>query len=385
MPKDSEKARILYGLVEEYFSETKDYRRWASTWHSLLHVIFITLCAVTSGARNLKEVAEYAKDMEEWFCLVLGLSKGVPSYGTFWQVFKHLEPEPLSKCFVKWAGSIAKTCKAISIDGKAQRGTAIPGEPNSFIHIVSAWASEEGLTLGQLKVDGKSNEITAIPKLLELINIQDSVITIDAMGTQKEIAKKIIEKGGDYILALKGNQSSLQSEVINYASQAIVYGAKGSEFELFEQKDEGHGRTETRRVFATDNIDFLKTFKEEWKGLMSIVWIESERVIKGKVQRETRYYISSLSPNPEVLGNLIRSHWGIENSAHWVLDVAFREDEQKAKAGHVPENMSLIRRIVLNLLRKEKTAKVGIAIKQQKAGRRTDYLLKILEGLSNLY
>jgi predicted transposase YbfD/YdcC len=345
----------------------------------------MTLCGVIAGAHNLKEVAEYAKDMKEWFCSIFQLSNGVPSYGTFWQIFKYLEPEPLSKCFVNWAKAIAKKYKVIAIDGKAQRGTVTPGESNSFVHIVSAWASEEGLTLGQVKVDGKSNEITAIPKLLDLIDIQDAVITIDAMGTQKAIAKKIIDKGGSYVLALKGNQSNLQAEVVNYANQASVYGEEGSEFILFEQKNEGHGRKEVRRIFATDNIDFLEEFKKEWKGLKSIVWIESKRIIKDKVQCETRHYISSLAPDPELLGAFIRSHWGIENSAHWVLDVVFREDEQKARAGHIPENMSLIRRIALNLIRKESTAKVGVAIKQQKAGRRTDYLLKVLEGLSNLY
>lgn len=373
------KAKVLYEDVEDYFSAVEDYRRLGSTCHQLSHILFITLSAVISGADNLKAVAEYAKDMKEWLVSVLELPDGVPSYGTFWLVFKHLDPKPLSECFVNWAQAVAKTCKSISIDGKAQRGTAEPGNPNSFVHIVSAWASEEGLTLAQLKVDGKSNEITAIPKLLDLLDIQDAVITIDAMGTQKEIAKKIVERGGNYILALKGNQSNLQAEVVNYATQASTYGEENSEFAFFEQRNEGHGRIETRRIFVTDRIDFLNNFKEDWKGLNSIIWIESERTIGNKVQREIRYYISTLAPNPEKIGKLIRLHWGIENSAHWVLDVAFREDEQKARAGNIPENMSLIRRIALNLLKMEKTAKVGILLKRQKAGRRTDYLLKVLD------
>lgn len=375
-----EAADLAFSLVEEHFAVVEDYRRSASTSHILSHIIYITLCASIAGANNLKAVAEYAKDMEDWFVTILSLRDGTPSYGTFWLVFKHLDPNQLSSCFVNWVQSITNRCKGrgIAIDGKAQRGTAESEDPNSFVHIVSAWAAEAGLTLGQLKVDGKSNEITAIPKLLELIDVKDAVVTIDAMGTQKEIAKTLVSKGADYILALKGNQSLLQAEVVNFAIQAMEHGEQGVDFSMFEQKNEGHGRMECRRIYATADIDFLEEFKKGWEGLKSIVWIESERTRKGEKTSEMRYYISTLSADPEALGRHIRSHWGIENKVHWLLDVAFREDEQKARAGHIPENMSLIRRIALNLLSKEKTAKVGIELKRQKANRRTDYLLKVL-------
>lgn len=383
--KEYDAAELAFSLVEEHFADIKDYRRAASTSHCLSHIIFIALCGAIAGANSLKGVAEYAKDMEEWFVPALGLQQGVPSYATFWLVFKHLDPEPLSKCFVNWVKSLTKQSgdKSIAIDGKAQRGTANAEKPNSFVHIVSAWASEEGLTLGQLKVDGKSNEITAIPELIKLIDVKDAVVTIDAMGTQKEIAKALVEKGADYILALKGNQSSLQDEVVNYATQAILYGEDEIDFSITEQKNKGHGRVECRRIYATDEIAFLEKFKKEWKNLRSIVWIESERTINGKTTREVRYYISSLAPNPKELGLHIRSHWGIENKVHWILDVAFREDEQKARAGHIPENMSLVRRIALNMLSKEKSAKVGIELKRQKANRKIEYLLKVLNV--NLY
>lgn len=378
--KQHEAAELAFSLVEDHFLDIEDYRRSASTAHRLSHIIFITLCASIAGANSLKGVAEYAKDLEEWFVNVLGLQQGVPSYGTFWLVFKHLEPAPLSTCFANWVQSMTKQCsdRTIAIDGKAQRGTVKPGLPNSFVHIVSAWASEAGLTLGQLKVDGKSNEITAIPKLLELIDVKGAVVTMDAMGTQKEIAKTLVDKGAGYILALKGNQSSLQTEVVNFTTQAIEHGEQGVDFNMIEQKSEGHGRIECRRIYATDKIDFLENFKKEWKDLSSIVWIESERTVNGNTTREVRHYISTLAPDPTILGTHIRSHWGIENKVHWILDVAFREDEQKARAGHIPENMSLIRRIALNLLSKEKTAKVGVELKRQKASRRTDYLLKVL-------
>ena len=373
-----EAADLAFSLVEEHFAVVEDYRRSASTSHILSHIIYITLCASIAGANNLKAVAEYAKDMEDWFVTILSLRDGTPSYGTFWLVFKHLDPNQLSSCFVNWVQSITNRCKGrgIAIDGKAQRGTAESEDPNSFVHIVSAWAAEAGLTLGQLKVDGKSNEITAIPKLLELIDVKDAVVTIDAMGTQKEIAKTLVSKGADYILALKGNQSLLQAEVVNFAIQAMEHGEQGVDFSMFEQKNEGHGRMECRRIYATADIDFLEEFKKGWEGLKSIVWIESERTRKGEKTSEMRYYISTLSADPEALGRHIRSHWGIENKVHWLLDVAFREDEQKARAGHIPENMPLIRRIALNLLSKEKTAKVGIELKRQKANRRTDYLLR---------
>ena len=381
-PEDEQReaADLAYTLVEEHFAVIEDYRRSASTSHMLSHIIFITLCASIAGANNLKAVAEYAKDMEDWFVSILGLRESTPSYGTFWQVFKHLDPKQLSSCYVNWVQSITKQLKStsIAIDGKAQRGTAKPEDPNSFVHIVSAWAADAGLTLGQLKVDGKSNEITAIPKLLELIDVKGAVVTIDAMGAQKEIAKTLVNRGADYILALKGNQSLLEAEVVNFATQAMKHGEEGVDFDMFEQRNEGHGRKECRRIYTSDNIDFLEEFKQDWKGVKSIVWIESERTKKGKTTKEVRHYFSTLPANPKVLGNHIRSHWGIENKVHWLLDVAFREDEQKARAGHIPENMSLIRRIALNLLSKEKTAKVGVEFKRQKAGRKTDYLLKVL-------
>lgn len=377
---NNEDATNFYRLVEDHFADIEDYRRSASIEHRLSHIFFITLCASIAGANNLKAVAEYAKDMEEWFSSILKLDQGVPSYATFWLVYKNLDPSALSKCFTSWVESIASQTlgRSIAIDGKAQRGTAETGKPNSFVHIVSAWASETGLTLGQLKVDGKSNEITAIPELLDIVDVKGAVVTIDAMGTQKEIAKKLIDKGADYILALKGNQSTLQAEVVNYASQAMEYGEESVDFVSFEQTNEGHGRIERRRIYATDKVDFLRDIKDAWEGLRSIAWMATERTIDGKTHKEIHHYICTLEPDPKKMSIHIRSHWGIENKVHWILDVAFREDEQKACAGHIAENMSQIRRIALNLLSREKTAKIGIELKRQKASRRTDYLLKVL-------
>lgn len=373
-----EQARIFHKSIEEHFSQVKDYRRKRAIRHRLSHILFIAICGITSGCNNLKAVIEYAQTKKTWLQSVLNFTDGIPSYPTFWLFFALLNPETLSRCFTEWVESMVQLSKGrlIALDGKAQRGTSSPNSANSFIHIVSAWTSENGLTLGQQKVDDKSNEITAIPKILDIIDVKDSIVTIDAMGTQKTIATKIINNGGDYILALKGNHSILHDEVINFFDQVLEYGEEGTEYHKYEERNMGHGRAEVRRIFSTENIDFLKN-RAKWKGLKSIACVEAIRRIKGKTSQERRYYISSLMATPKDFAGWIRSHWGIE-STHWILDVAFREDAQRAKAAHLPENLSLLRRISLNFLRQDKTVKAGIEIKRQKAGWDNEYLLRVL-------
>ena len=366
--------------LEEHFGELEDYRRQGSVSYLLLDILFITLCAVISGANNLKAVAVYAKRKRNWLMEILGLSEDVPSYTTFWTVFALLDPTALEKCFIQWVQSKVelKEGSVVCIDGKAQRGTARSGQPHSFVHIVSAWAAANHLTLGQLKVEGKSNEITAIPKLLELIDIEGTIITIDAMGCQLDIAQKITERGADYVLALKGNQGTLADEVENYFNQAEAINFEGVECDALGSKESGHGRTEKREIYVTEDIDWLPK-KDEWRNLKSIIMVKSERLLPGQpASIEKRYYISSLSVNAEKIAHAIRKHWGIENQAHWILDVAFREDEQNADAGNIAENMSLARRIALNLLKQEKTAKCGMEIKRQMAGWDNEYLLKVI-------
>jgi len=373
-----EQARTFHKSIEKHFSEVEDYRREKSTLHKLSHILFITICGITSGCNNLKAVAEYAQTKKAWLQSILGFNNGIPSYPTLWLFFALLKPEALSKCFTEWVQAMVQNSKGrlIALDGKAQRGTASSDSANSFVHIVSAWASENGLTLGQYKVSAKSNEITAIPKILDVIDVKDSIITIDAMGTQKTVATKIIDSGGDYILALKGNHSHLHDEVINFFDQALKHGKEGAEYHKHEEGNKGHGREEVRRIFCTEKIDFLQD-KGKWKGLKSIVCIEATRTSKGKTSQERRYYISSLKATPKDFADSIRSHWGIE-STHWVLDVVFQEDAQKAKTGHLPENLSLLRRISLNFLKQDKTVKAGIEIKRQKAGWSNEYLLRVL-------
>jgi predicted transposase YbfD/YdcC len=376
---DDKTLHAFHG-VEKHFDHVDDYRRQGSIRHGLPHIIFFTLCAMTAGANDLVGVATWIESNEVWLTELFGLEHGVPSLSTLRITFMLLDPIPLSQCFAKWVQGLVdrSSLRGISIDGKAQRGTASPDEPNSFIHIVSAWAVDQELTLAQLKVEGKSNEITAIPKLLELIDIEGTVVTIDAMGTQKTIAEKIVDKGGDYILALKGNHSTLQAEVVNFFDQALTNGAEDIDFSTFQFEDEARGRHEIRRVHTVTDWEFLKDYRSLWKGLTTIICIESERTEGGKTGRERRYYLSSLTTGPEDIGRLIRGHWGIENGAHWILDVAFREDNQTARAGHIAENLSLIRRMSLNHLKGEKTAKVGVANKRLKAAYDKRYLLKVL-------
>jgi len=374
-----EKALFIFQKLQEHFGKTEDYRRARSIKHKLLHILFFTLCAVTAGANDLVGVHTWIKANEAWLSELFQLEHGIPSLSTLRITFMLLDPTSLSHNFTQWVQDlvVGGNLKGISIDGKAQRGTALPDKSNSFIHMVSAWSADYGLTLGQMKVDGKSNEITAIPKLLDLINIEGTVITIDAMGTQKNIAEKIIDARADYILALKGNQSTLSDEVQLFFDQMFKHGDLTVDFHMFEFKEEGKGRQEIRRVYTATELGLLDRYKPDWKGLSCVICIESETTIKGKVSKERRYYISSLVTTPQEIGLLIRGHWGIE-SAHWILDVAFREDNQSARAGHIAENLSLIRRMSLNCLKNEKTAKVGTANKRLKAAYDRTYLLKVL-------
>ena len=377
---DNESIDAFRRSLEEHFGTLGDYRRQGSISYRLVDILFITICAVISGSNNLKSVSIYTLQKQKWLSEILGLSDGVPSYTTFWTVFALLNPLVLERCFVNWVQSKLKVklSGVISIDGKAQRGTTKPGHSHSFVHIVSAWATTSHLTLGQLKVDGKSNEITAIPKLLDMLDVEGTTITIDAMGCQTEIAQKIVDKGADYLLALKGNQGALCDEVEGYFEQAEGVNFEGIEHEVFMTESAGHGRIEKRKVYATNDIDWLPQ-KNDWPKLQTIVMVKSERIVSGVAPCvENRFYISTLPTSASKLGEIIRAHWGIENQAHWILDVAFREDEQNADAGNIAENMSMIRRIALNLIKQEKTAKCGVEIKRQMAGWNEEYLLKVI-------
>lgn len=363
-----EQARII-----DFFEPIKDNRRvYGNRQHELLDIVAISITAVISGAETWEEVEMYGKAKEKWLSTFLSLPNGIPSHDTFNRVIGMIDPDQFEACFRSWVSSIIKkTGDIISIDGKTIRGAKVNGK--SPIHMVSAWSSEN-VVLGQVKVNEKSNEITAIPELLEVLAIEGAVVTIDAMGCQKDIAETIIDNGADYVFGLKGNQSGLLQEV----EDEFLF-SKGAT--VFENLDFGHGRIETRKCSVINSKDFDHVLShKEWKSMTSIIRIESERDFKNKelVENATRYYISSADKTPEEFLHIIRSHWGVENKLHWMLDVAFAEDFNRKRAGHASQNFSLINKIALTLLKKDKTKKVGVKSKRKGAAWDEDYLLTIL-------
>lgn len=374
-----ESIEIFRDSILESFSEVKDPRVLkSSVRHDLGNILFITLCAVLCGANNLKEITAYAKSRIKWLSTVLDLPHGSPSHCTFWWTFAMLDPTEFHQGFSKWITYLMESVddEVYAIDGKALRGTAVKGRPNSFVHMVSVWACSQQLTLGQVKVDGKSNEITAIPKLLEIIDIAGATITIDAMGAQTKIARKIIDDGGHYIIALKGNQSKFHDEVSNFFKQAEEIDFEGVDHQAYHMTEEGHGRLEKRSFYVTEDIDWLPQ-RDDWAELKSIILLVSECTVNDETSTERRAYFSSRDADACQIAYAIRSHWGIE-SCHWVLDVAFDEDSLKARAGHVAENLSLIRKMGLALLKQDTTTDGGIELRRKQAGWDPDYLLHLL-------
>ena len=360
--------------IPQHFSSIKDPRINRQKKHELQDIFFITLCAVICGADNWVAIEEFGKAKEEWFTDLLNLQHGIPSHDTFGDVFAAIDTEQFSECFSAWVADLASLTEGevIAIDGKCLRRSIDKASKKSAIYMVSAWAQQNSLVLGQVKVDDKSNEITAIPKLLSRLNIVGAIITIDAMGCQRKIAKQIIHQGGDYVLSLKGNQGSLHEDVATYFTSSL------SPDVAVEAYDGGHGRIETRSVRVTDDIAWLKE-RHEWSGLRSIVAVTAKRELSDKTSDETRYFLSSLgADDPHKLEHAVRAHWAIENNLHWVLDVAFDEDSNRTRKGFSAANLAIIRHLALNLIKKEKTSKVGVKTKRLKAGWSNDYLLKII-------
>lgn len=359
------------------FSVLPDPRKSRNQVYPLFDIITVTILAVLCGADDWVEVNFWGKANLSWLqergiCL-----NGIPSHDTFSRFFRFVDPDAFEKCFISWTQKISKIIGGIiALDGKKLCNSGSGDE--QAIHLVSAFSVENDIVLGQLATEAKSNEITAFPELINLLDLKEATVTIDAAGCQKEIASQIRDKGGDYVLALKGNQGSLHAEVESYFNQALQVTPDEANCDQYINEEKSRGRHETREVWTTNQLDWLPQVNE-WKDLNSIVCLKSTRVIKGKETIELRYYISSLQGDAWKIGHAIRSHWSIENKLHWQLDVSYGEDDCKVRKDNGAENFSVIRRATLNLLKADKKTKAGIKNKRSKAGWDKEYMLKILD------
>ncbi len=365
--------------IWEHFSIIRDPRNGPALRHRLQDIMAIAICAVICGAEHWTHISEFGKSNEKWFSGFLELPHGIPSHDTFGRVFAAMDPDEFERAFQSWVHALAGSSagKHLCIDGKTLRRSFDRASEKCSIHMVSAWVHENSACFGQIKVAEKSNEITAIPKLLQQLCLDKATITIDAMGCQRAIAAKIIEKKGHYVFGLKGNQGSLHDDVKRYLDDALSNGFK-CEHDTYETFEKSHGRLERRITHVCEDVEWIKKH-HDWAGLSSIAVVESERKNGKETQYERRYFISSHSGVcAQKIGVLIRNHWRVENGLHWVLDVGFREDDCRVRVKNAAENLSRIRRIALMLLKQDKTVKVGVKGKRLKAGWDRDYLLKIL-------
>jgi len=363
----------------DHFAQLPDPRVERTKLHSLSDILVITLCAVISGAEGWTDIAQYGRAKQEWLETFLDLPNGIPTDDTFRRVFARLDSKAFSRCFAKWTKAIKKRTRGqvVSIDGKCLRHSFDTAAEAAAIQMVSAWAHESRLVLAQQRVDTKSNEITAIPDLLELLDLEGCIVTIDAMGTQKKIAQQVRDKGADYVLALKGNQGLTHEEVKHFFETGMSKGFGDIKVHNHNTKDYEHGRTEIRRYYQVDQIDWLLA-KDDWSGLTSIGMMQTERTEKGKTTRETHYYLSSIPAGVRRFAEAVRAHWGIENNLHWQLDISFDEDDSRIRKDRAPENFAIVRHIAINMLQQDTTSKVGVKARRKKAGWDNQYLSKIL-------
>ena len=374
-------SRQQFPGVFAHFDTLEDPRVERTKVHSLLNVIFIGLCAVVSGANDFVGMEKFGKSKHAWLEKYLDLTNGIPVHDTFNRVFSALDPEHFLACFVDWVQALQETTagKVIGIDGKTLRASLDRAKGKNPLHVVSAWATENRLLLGQVAVDEKSNEITAIPKLLDVLEISGAIVTIDAMGCQKEIAAKIRAKGADYVLAVKGNQEHLEEDVAERFAEVTEETTRRKP-STYTSEEQGHGREEFRWYEALPVPKTLRN-REEWCDLQSICRVTRVYTDKGKEEVEVRYFISSLKADAELLARGIRGHWGIENGLHWVLDMYFNEDRSRAREGNAAVNLALLRRWVLSLMRRDDTVAGGIEKKRLQAAWADDSRETIL-GLS---
>jgi len=373
--------------IETCFAEVEDPRQYSKVDHPLINLIFLTICGVLCGANDWVAIMEFGKAQQEWLGKYLEWKNGIPSHDTLGRTFALIKPEQFQQGFLQWMSQVNKIIKdVIAFDGKKLRRSHDKGIGKEAIHMVSAWSVAHGLVLGQRKVDEKSNEIAALPLLLEALDLKDCIVTIDAMGCQREIASQIIEQEADYVLSLKSNQGHLHEDV----TQMFAYFEKidfvNIDHDYHRTVSKGHGRLEIRECWTFSPTKWTSYFRtlDKWAGLQSAIMIRAQRKEKEKTTVETRFFISSLAVDAQHTLQIVRSHWGIENQLHWVLDIAFNEDQSRVRQGHASENLAVIRHLVLNLLNNEKKTKIGKRNKRLRCAWDISYRERVLAGFRSL-
>jgi predicted transposase YbfD/YdcC len=372
------------GSIAKHFGKLRDPRIDRTKRHKLIDILIIAICGVICGADSWVDIEMYGKSKIDWLKTFMELPNGIPSHDTIGRVFAALDPEEFENSFMEWVQAINELTQGqvIAIDGKQMRGSKDVPAGKAAIYVVSAWATENQLVLGQRKVDDKSNEITAVPQLLKLLEITGCIVVLDAINTQTKIAKTILERGGDYILAVKENQGHLYEDIHDLFEDDWKHDFKDAPYSYDKTVNKDHGRIEIRQCWTISDPEYLANVRqlERWSGVQSLVMILSERRVGDKTEIQDRYYITSIESNAKKILKAKRSYWGIENGLHWVLDIAFNEDHSRVRKDHAPQNFATIRHMALNLLKQEKTVKVGIKGKRLKCGWDTGYLLKVLAG-----
>jgi predicted transposase YbfD/YdcC len=373
-------VRRVDATMVTHFSFLKDPRVDRTKLHPLINILVIALSAIICGAEGWTDVELFGQSKRHWLAKFLDLSNGIPSHDTFGRVFAALDAEQFQVCFANWVQALCEKLggQVVAIDGKTLRHSHDQTIGREAIHMVSAWATESQLVLAQTKVDAKSNEITAIPAVLKVLDIMGCIVTIDAIGCQKEIASQIVEQGADYVLALKANQGTLHNDV----KSLFVYAEETNfvDCDYHKTVGKGHGRVEIRECWTISDAEYFAFLDkpEQWSALQTIAMVRATRRVGEQVETETRYYISSLPCNAEQILAAVRQHWHIENCVHWVLDVTFREDDSRIRSGNAPQNMAVLRHMALNLIKREQTSRRSIRAKRLKAGWDEDYLTRIL-------
>jgi predicted transposase YbfD/YdcC len=369
-------ATTSVGAIKKYFRGLQDPRVKGRSWHLLIDIITIAICGVIANCDDWHDIVLFGKERESWFRRFLRLPNGIPAHDTFERVFARLDPGAFSRCCVAWLRAVSDLVglSHIAIDGKTVRGSA--SATLRPLHLVSAWATQAHLSLGQVAVDGKSNEITAIPELLALLDLKGALVTIDAIGCQKALAGQIIDKKGDYVLMVKGNQKRLQLDIVETVGQALNGEFAKHQVATIATREVGHGRAEQRIYTVVTNLEGIRD-RAAWPGLKVVGLCTRQRIVDGKESEETHYFIGSRRMGARRYAEVLRNHWSIENNLHWQLDVSFHEDDSRVQDHNSAANLSALRKLALALL-KRNPEKESIARKRKKAAVNPDFLAETL-------